>query len=75
MGSLITLHKPAHYKDCDDACPLLGKCIKYRMAPEDLIKLEQIVTAWERDKTAIQFFASVGRLVQKLRVRDGRTPH
>lgn len=52
---------------CDDSCPLLKKCIKYRMEPEDVAKLAVMVTEWENNKKSMDFFSSIGRLVIKFR--------
>lgn len=57
--------------ECDDSCPLLKKCIKYRLQPEEVIKLAALVNDWERNKTTLDFFAQVGRFVMKMRGSNG----
>jgi hypothetical protein len=52
---------------CDDSCPLLKKCVKYRLEPEEVVKLATLVSEWEKNKKSIDFFASVGRFVMKMR--------
>jgi hypothetical protein len=53
--------------NCDDSCPLLKKCVKYRLEPDEVIKLAQLINNWENNKKAMDFFASVGRMVLKFR--------
>jgi hypothetical protein len=52
---------------CDDSCPLLKKCVKYRLEPDEVVKLARLINDWENNKPAMDFFASVGRMVLKLR--------
>jgi len=52
---------------CDDSCPLLKKCIKYRLEPEEVVKLAALVDQWQANKTAMDFFSTVGRAVMKFR--------
>jgi hypothetical protein len=54
-------------KPCDDYCPLLHKCIKYRLEPDEIIKLAAVVNSWEENKKAMDFFSSLGRMVIKFR--------
>ena len=54
-------------QECDDSCPLLKKCVKYRLEPDEVVKLAALVNDWERNKKSIDFFASVGRFVVKMR--------
>ena len=54
-------------QDCNDYCPLLHKCVKYRLEPDEVVKLSTLVDTWEKNKTAMDFFASVGRMVLKFR--------
>ena len=54
-------------KPCDDYCPLLKKCIKYRLEPDEIVKLSAVVDGWEKNKKAMDFFSSVGRMVIKFR--------
>jgi len=50
-----------------DYCPILHRCVKYRMAPADLLKLEAILEKWDTNKTGVALLVKFGRLVQKLR--------
>ena len=52
---------------CDDSCPLLKKCVKYRLEPEEVVKLSSLIDSWEQNKSSMMFFASVGRFVMKMR--------
>lgn len=54
-------------QECDDSCPLLKKCVKYRLEPEEVVKLALLVNGWEKDKKSMEFFAAVGRFVVKMR--------
>ena len=54
-------------QDCDDYCPLLHRCVKYRLDPSEVVKLSQLVDGWEKNKKAMDFFASIGRMVLKFR--------
>ena len=48
-------------------CPLLHKCVKFRLEPDEVIKLEALVNSWEKNKKTMDFFSSVGRIVLKFR--------
>jgi len=52
---------------CDDYCPILHKCVKYRLEPNEVVKLSAVVDSWEKNKKAMDFFTSIGRLVIKFR--------
>ena len=54
-------------QECDDSCPLLKKCVKYRLEPDEVVKLAALVNEWEKNKKSMEFFASVGRFVAKMR--------
>ena len=54
-------------QDCDDFCPILHKCIKYRLEPDEVVKLSHLVDTWEKNKKAMEFYSSVGRIVLKFR--------
>ena len=54
-------------QECDDSCPLLKKCVKYRLEPDEVVKLAALVNDWERNKKSMEFFAQVGRFVMKMR--------
>jgi hypothetical protein len=54
-------------QECDDSCPLLKKCVKYRLEPEEVVKLALLVNEWEKNKKSMEFFAAVGRFVVKMR--------
>jgi len=50
-----------------DFCPLLHKCVKFRLEPDEVIKLETLVNSWEKNKKLMDFYSSVGRIVLKFR--------
>ena len=52
---------------CEDYCPLLKKCVKYRLEPDEVVKLSALVDTWERNQDAMAFFSKVGRVVMKFR--------
>ena len=52
----------------DDYCPLLVTCLKTRVDEPQQEKLEQMINIWEKEKTAVQLLAAVGRLALKLRI-------
>ena len=54
-------------QECDDSCPLLKKCVKYRLESVEVVKLAALVSEWEKNKKSMDFFASVGRFVVKMR--------
>ncbi len=56
-----------HLQDCDDFCPILHKCIKYRLEPDEVVKLSALVDSWEKNKKAMEFYSAVGRIVLKFR--------
>jgi hypothetical protein len=53
--------------NCDDTCPLLKKCVKYRLEPHEVVKLATLINDWEVNKPAMDFFSSIGKMVLKLR--------
>jgi len=53
--------------DCDEYCPILHRCIKYRLEPDEVAKLSLVVDSWEKNKKAMAFFSSIGRMVLKFR--------
>lgn len=52
---------------CDDSCPVMGVCLKYRLKLEDLHKLEQLIQDYSENKSSYKFAAFVGNLVKKMR--------
>lgn len=54
-------------QNCDDSCPLLHKCVKYRLEHDEVEKLAALVNEWEKNKKSMAFFAAVGRFVVKMR--------
>jgi len=53
----------------DESCPLLVKCVKYRIDESEQHQLAEMINFWESQMPAIQFLKKLGELVATFRLK------